>query len=543
MERKRGISVLWQALALLARCDRMSFLRSVLYVVLQSLLPLLNLYLLKLLVDSVEKGYAAGLEVQSVMPCIVAMTVVFFVNRAVSALSSVNNDVLSQKLVDYMSDIMQRQAAELDMAYYDTPQYHDTLHRAQQEASYRPMQIMNNFMSLGGAVISVTVVMGMLLSASWWIMAVMVVAVLPGFAIRMYKARCIYRFRRTNTQLYRQTAYYSALLTARDYAKEIRAYRLTPMFRQRYVESRRRLVGRLLAISRRLGLFDIVCGAIEAVAVLAVVWLLAGQAFASAISIGTFVMLFEAFRRGQGYLSTLVTSVAALYDNRLFVGNLFEFLDLKPQILPPTEPVPFPARVQKVEFRNVTFRYPEMDRDVLKDYNLTATMGCVTSIAGPNGYGKSTLVKLLLRLYEPQSGQILVDGIDIRRFALDDLRLHVGVLFQDFTKYNLTARENIALTDVSTPVDKAAVQAGADGFLGSLRQGYDTMLGRMFDGGAELSSGQWQRVALARALHTDAPILVLDEPAAWLDQASRRILQDTIEEIKKDKVIILISHI
>lgn len=543
MERKRGISVLWQALALLARCDRMSFLRSVLYVVLQSLLPLLNLYLLKLLVDSVEKGYAAGLEVQSVMPCIVAMTVVFFVNRAVSALNSVNNDVLSQKLVDYMSDIMQRQAAELDMAYYDTPQYHDTLHRAQQEASYRPMQIMNNFMSLGGAVISVTVVMGMLLSASWWIMAVMVVAVLPGFAIRMYKARCIYRFRRTNTQLYRQTAYYSALLTARDYAKEIRAYRLTPMFRQRYVESRRRLVGRLLAISRWLGLFDIVCGAIEAVAVLAVVWLLAGQAFASAISIGTFVMLFEAFRRGQSYLSTLVASVAALYDNRLFVGNLFEFLDLKPQILPPTEPVPFPAKVQKVEFRNVTFRYPEMDRDVLKDYNLTASMGCVTSIAGPNGYGKSTLVKLLLRLYEPQGGEILVDGIDIRRFALDDLRLHVGVLFQDFTKYNLTARENIALTEESTSVDKAAKMAGADGFLGGLRQGYDTMLGRMFDGGSELSSGQWQRVALARALHTDAPVLVLDEPAAWLDQASRRILQDTIEEIKKDKVIILISHI
>ena len=544
------MSTLWQAMLLLRRCDKRSFRRRLLYVVLQSLLPLANLYLLKLLIDSVEVGLRTGLEVSTVLPYIVVMSLLFFLNRAISALNNVNSDVLSQKLIDYMSDIMQRQAAALDLAYYDTPQYHDTLHRAQQEAAYRPMQIMDNFMALAGAVVSVAGVVGMLLSASWWIIAVMFVAVLPAFAIRMYKARSVYRFRRANTQLYRRTAYYSTLLTSRDYAKEIRAYRLTDLFRNRYVASRSRLVSLLLSISRRFGLLDVLCGALEAAAMMAVILILARQTLTAAISIGSFVMLFEAFRRGQGYLNTLVASVAALYDNRLFVGNLFEFLDLKPQIAESTEPVAFPKQVVEVEFRDVTFRYPDMDRDVLSHFNLTARVGEVTTISGCNGFGKSTLVKLLLRLYEPQGGQLLVNGIDIRCFAVDDLRAGVAVLFQDFSKFNITVRENIMMADSNTPrqpdnqmIGKSARMAGADSFLQRLPHGYDTMLGRMFDGGVELSNGQWQRVALARALYRDAPVLVLDEPSAWLDPAARSNLNATINSVKQEKVIILISHI
>ena len=208
---------------LVRRCDPWSFRRKALYVLLQSVLPLVNLYILKLLVDSVEVGVRGMGNPNDVIPYLVAMVAVFLLNRIVSALNSINNDVLGQRLVDYLSDIMQRQAARLDMAYYDNPDFHDSLHRAQQEASFRPIQIMNNFMALFGAVVSVAGVVAMLTAASWWVIAVMVVAVLPGFAVRLYKARCIYNFRRDNTQLYRQTAYSSALLSARDYAKEMRA--------------------------------------------------------------------------------------------------------------------------------------------------------------------------------------------------------------------------------------------------------------------------------------------------------------------------------
>jgi ATP-binding cassette subfamily B protein len=290
-----------------------------------------------------------------------------------------------------------------------------------------------------------------------------------------------------------------------------------------------------------MGMLDILCAVVEAAAMLAVVWLLVAQAFEAAITIGTFVMLFEAFRRGQGYLTSLVSSIAALYDNKLFVGNLFDFLEFEPQITVPAEPLPVPEKIESVEFRDITFRYPDMDRDVLSHYSLTARVGEVTRIEGENGYGKSTLVKLLLRLYDPQQGSVLVNGIDIRRFDPAALRKSVGVLFQDFVRYNITAAENIGF-DNTEGVTDAALLAGADSFLGRLQHGYDNMLGRLFDGGAELSMGQWQRVAIARMLHTNAPVLLLDEPMAWMDMPTREHFLRVVESIKHDKIVIMITH-
>lgn len=182
-----------------------------------------------------------------------------------------------------------------------------------------------------------------------------------------------------------------------------------------------------------------------------------------------------------------------------------------------------------------------MERDVLQHYNLTARVGEVTLIQGENGYGKSTLVKLLLRLYDPQQGQILINGTDIRCFSLDELRANVAVLFQDFARYALTAEENIAF-DNTKPATQAAALAHADTIIEGLPNGYYNMLGRTFDGGTELSMGQWQRIALARLLYTDAPVLVLDEPTAWMDIPTRELFMQTIDRIKHNKIIIMITH-
>lgn len=535
---------LWKALCMVHRCAPRSFWLRVVYVVLQSVLPLVNLYILKGLIDSVTAGIGIGGYGLQVMWLLVTMCFVFLLNRIVSALNGINNDVLSQRLIDYVSDQLQRQSARLDLQYYDNPAYHDTFHRAQQEASFRPLQILNNIMAFFGAVISIAGIVAMLATASWWFIVVMIVAVVPGFAVRLYKARRIYRFRRENTQLYRRTSYYGALLTARDAAKELRTYRLSDLFRSRFVDARKRLVDRLLSISRRLGTLDVLCAVVEAAAMFAVVWLLVNRAWSGAITIGSFVMLFEAFRRGQGYLSSLVGAISGLYDNRLFIGNLFEFLELQPTILPPAEPLPVPADIHEVEFRDITFRYPDMDRDVLSHFSLRARKGGIVRIDGRNGFGKSTLIKLLLRLYDPQQGQVLVDGIDIRRFDPAELRSRMGVLFQDFLRFSLTVEENIALGDVEGRPDihSALGLSGADEFVSRLPQGERTLLGRLFDGGSELSMGQWQRIALARALASDAPILLLDEPTAWLDADARRHLQQTLQQLQPGRIIILVTH-
>lgn len=535
---------LWKALCMVHRCAPRSFWLRVVYVVLQSVLPLVNLYILKGLIDSVTAGIGQGGYGLQVMWLLIIMCAVFLLNRIVSALNGINNDVLSQRLIDYVSDQLQRQSARLDLQYYDNPAYHDTFHRAQQEASFRPLQILNNIMAFFGAVISIAGIVAMLASASWWFIVVMIAAVVPGFAVRLYKARRIYRFRRDNTQLYRRTSYYGAILTSRDAAKELRTYRLSDLFRSRFVDARKRLVDRLLSISRRLGVLDVLCAVVEAAAMFAVVWLLVNRAWSGAITIGSFVMLFEAFRRGQGYLSSLVGAISGLYDNRLFIGNLFEFLELQPTILPPAEPLPVPDDIHEVEFRDITFRYPDMDRDVLSHFSLRARKGGIVRIDGRNGFGKSTLIKLLLRLYDPQQGQVLVDGIDIRRFDPAELRSRMGVLFQDFLRFSLTVEENVALGDVQGHPDipRTLGLSGADEFVSRLPQGERTLLGRLFDGGSELSMGQWQRIALARALASNAPILLLDEPTAWLDADARRHLHQTLQQLQPDRIIILVTH-
>lgn len=542
---------LWKTLMLVYHCDRKAFWTRLFLVALQSVLPLFNLIVLKELIDSVTthalSGESAGdpAEVGLYVLCFCA---IFLVNRLVSTWNGVNNDIMSQKLIDYMSDLIQNQSARLDMDFFDNPDFHDTFHRAQQESSFRPIQVLNNFMSLFGSILSIATIVVMMAAASWWIILVMILAVIPSFFLRLVKARSIYGFRRKNTQNYRRTSYYSALLTHRDFAKEMRVFGLAPFFRSRFVDIRKQLVATLLHISRRLARFDIVCAIIETAALMLVLALLLRQAFVGALSIGLFVMLFEAFRRGQGYMQTLVTSIATLYDNRLFASNIFDFLKLQPLIRSCEHPAPFPSKIETVRFQEVSFRYPNMDHDVLHNFNLSAHVGEICRIEGENGYGKTTAIKLLMRLHDPQKGTILINGIDIRQFNIEELRRSVGVIFQDFVRFQCTLKENIAFGNVKNMDDQQRLQmvasmSGADLAMGKMRHGYDTLLGRMFDGGEELSMGQWQRVALARQLYSDAPILVFDEPTAWLDATSRQHFYETLQSLQNDKIIILIHHI
>ena len=531
-------------------CHKRSFYWRIFYVVVLSVLPLMNLYILKYLVDAVTTGVVPvwhGIELNMYL-LLGAFCAIFLLNRLVSVCNGVNNDVMNQRLQDYVSDIMQRQSAALDMAYFDNPEYHDTYHRAQQESSFRPLRVLNEFMGLFGSLISISIIISMLSTASPWIIVVMIVAVVPSFIVRIVKARKIYEFRRNNTQNYRRTSYYTALLGRRDYAKEMRTFGLTPYFRQRFVEIRKVLVRNLLSISRRLGVYDSICALAETAALFFVTMFLIASATSGSITVGTFVILFEAFRRGQTQLGGLVGSISGLYDNRLFVGNLFEFLDLKPMIVNAPDALPFPTKVEKVEFRDITFRYPKMERDVLSHFSLTARAGEVTQIEGENGFGKTTLLKLLLRLYDTDSGAVLVNGVDVRKYDLKGLRHGIGAIFQDYVRFFCTAEENIAFGDVEhydhERVRYAAQLAGADRIIEKLPKGYDTPLGRMFDGGEELSMGQWQRVALARQLYGNAPVLIFDEPTAWMDVPSRERFYDTLEMLKEQgKVIILIKHV
>lgn len=527
------------------------------YTFCSSILPLVNLYILKLLVDAVTAAvnhqatlYDDSISILnfhfSIVHCLAFYCCIILINRLISALSAVNNDVLTQRLIDYINNIIQNQSVRLDMSFFDNPEYHDTFHRAQQEAAFRPIRIVESMVQLFGSLISLVGVAAMLIVYSWQVVAFMSVAVIPSFVVRLYKSRRIYSFRRETTQESRQAIYYGQLLSNRSYAQEVRAFALDGYFRDRYVEIRHRLVEKLLRISRRLALYDMMASVFETAALLVVILLLIRPVVAGLFTIGTFVMLFEAFRRAQGFLEGMVGGVSGLYEHKLFIKNLFEFLELEPEIKSPASPRPFPARVESVEFDDITFSYPGLNRPVLSHFTMRARYGEVTHLTGENGFGKTTLLKLLMRLYDPQKGAVRINGVDIREYDLGELRHNISTIFQEHVHFFFTARENIIFGDIKNGEDArrladALRMADAEEVCSRLSKGLDTQLGRQFNG-EELSMGQWQRLSLARQLYSQAPILLFDEPTAWMDAQAREEFGRTVEALKGNHLIILVTH-
>ncbi|MBP5326481.1 MAG: ABC transporter ATP-binding protein [Bacteroidales bacterium] len=541
-----------QAFKIIWSCDPRGFISKLTLTVFVSLLPLANLYVLKVIVDTVTANIASsvpfGAMMHEVVPAVALFCSVTLLSRIIGALNNYNNEVLSQRLSDYVNTIIQKQSARLDMSYYDDPTFHDTLHRAQQEASFRPVRIMENMVSLFGAVLSLAAVASMLFFASWKIVLVMVVAVVPSLCARLYKSQKVYDFRRQTTQLQRRASYYGALLTSRMYAKEIRTYGLSGYLRGRYEEIRTTLLEKLKKIARSLAVLDSLSALIEAAALAVVLLALIAPVVAGALTIGSFVMLFEAFRRGMGYLNSLVAAVGGLNENRLFVNNLTEFMAMEPAIVSPDDAVAFPERVEVLEFRDITFAYPGMRSPLLSNFSFVARRGEVAYLEGENGFGKSTLLKLALRLYDPQEGAVLINGVDIRRYNLSDLRRNVSALFQDYVNFYFTVRESVAFGDIHSADDakrleEALLLSGADKVVEGLSNGLDTQLGRQFVGGEELSMGQWQRVALARQLYSGSPVLLFDEPTAWMDGAARERFAETLQKLCGEHVVIVVRHV
>ena len=265
------------------------------------------------------------------------------------------------------------------------------------------------------------------------------------------------------------------------------------------------------------------------------------------ITIGAMTFYLTIFQRSQSVVQTLFSNLAQLYEGGLFLNNLFDFLALEPRISDGRNlPVPRPIR-QGIEFRNVSFRYPDRAEWALRDINLHIAPGEKIALVGANGAGKTTLIKLLTRLYDPTEGQILLDGIDLRDYNLHELRQRIGVIFQDFVRYQATARENIGFGQIEEVANEARVRAaaergGADEVVRRLANGYDTMLGRWFENGAELSGGQWQKIALGRAFMRDSEVLVLDEPTAALDAEQEYEIFQRFRDLTAGRIAVLISH-
>ena len=517
----------------------------------QAVLPLLGLYLIKLIVDQISTGLNEADRIpifREILFLVLLSGCVVLLERVLSTLASLVSMSQAYAATDRMYEILHSKSIEMDLEYYENSEYYDTLHRAQQEAPYRPTRIVEGIFSCGQNAISLIAIGGLLLTFHWSVPAFLILAAIPGLLVRFRFAKRLYIWSRRKTPTERQALYFNAMLTGSNYAKEIRLFGLGNIFAERFDRLRRRIRRERLNLLTKRSVADLVTQGGAIIPAFALFGFLAYRAVHGLMTIGDLVMFYQAVQRGQTYLNQFLGSIANLYENNLFLSNVLEFLALKPKITEVPQPKSVARPLQSgIVFQNVSFHYPGSDRAVLDRVTLSIRSGEHIALVGENGSGKTTLVKLLSRLYDPTAGVITFDGRDIRELSLRELRQRITVVFQDYGRYYLTARENIWLGNVELPpkqdhIVTAARQAGVDEAIAKLRAGYDTVLGKWFEGGEELSVGEWQKLALARAFMRDAEIIVLDEPTSALDPRAEYELFKKFHELAKGRTAILISH-
>jgi len=547
----RGALHIWRTLRLVWHIAPGWTAAQIALAIVQGLLPLVALYLYRDIVNAVIRGAseadkAGAFHHAGMLILLAGLTgLAMALARSVTTLVS---EAQSQVVTDHISDIIHSKSVAVDLEYYENSRYYDVLHRAQQEAPYRPTRIVNDLVTVGQSGITVAAIAGLLISLHWIVGVVIIAAAVPGALVRARFSGNLYRWQRQRTMADRQSWYLHWLLTDGTRAKEIRLFDLGGLFMGWFRDLRKLLRRERLAITVKRSAADLGAGAGATVAVFGTFAYIAYRTIRGTISVGSMVMYYQAFQTSLTSLQSMLTGLAGLYEDNLFLTYFYDFLTLEPRLLEPAKPRPVPRPMKEgVVFHDVTFQYPETERTALADISIDIRPGEVAALVGANGSGKTTLVKLLCRLYDPHAGRITIDGVDLREFGTADLRRHISIIFQDFSQYQLTARENIWIGNTSldprdAAIETAARDSGAHEVLAALRNGYDTMLGKWFEEGEELSIGEWQKVALARAFVRDSEILVLDEPTSALDPLAEWKVFEHIRELAKGRAVVLISH-
>src|ERR1700733_8880992 len=458
-----------------------------------------------------------------------------------------SDSLLANRYTQHVSVRVMEQAAQLDLTTYENPVFYDRLERARVQATDRlaMIQLMGRLFQ---QVITTLTFSIALVVASPWLVLLIAFGVLPSFVGETHYAFLGYAKNFRQTPAKRQMDYLRQVAGSREGAKEVKLFGLNKFFTSRfqalahqiYVEdvalSRSKLiVGGLLGVIGTLGYYG---------AYVYVIW----RTLRGAYDIGYFTFLTAAIQQASSNLQQVFSTASGIADQALFLTDLIAFFDMKSTVDANPNGLRTPQTIQRgFEFRNVSFAYPGPERTVLKNFSLTLSPGERIALIGENGQGKTTIVKLITRLYDPTEGQILLDGIDLREYSIEDLHRHIGVIFQDFMRFEMTARENIAIGSAArlekqADIESAAHKSLADTVVDKLVGGYDQMLGRRFEGGVELSGGEWQKIALARAYLRDAQLLILDEPTAALDARSELEVFERFAELTEGKMALLISH-
>jgi ATP-binding cassette, subfamily B, bacterial len=513
-----------------------------------ALSPLALLAVAKFIIDAVVTHLTHAATLRSDFWWLVAL------EFGLACLTSILNRIvdycdtlLADKFIRHISVRIMHHASRLDLASYEDPLFHDKLERARVQATDR-LGMVQQLGRLVQQVITTATLAASILLFSPWLLLVLIACVIPAFLGESHFAFLGYAQAFRQTPVKRQIDYLRFLGASKDSAKELKLFGLSKYLTDRFKKLSDDIYVQNVSLAKRRLFASALLSLLTTVGYYGAYAYVILETLEGKMTVGTLTFLTGAIAGASANLQMIFSTFSSIADQSLFLTDLLEFFAVRPTVYSKPNALKTPQPIKEgIEFREVSFSYPGSDRPILRNLNLFLKPDERIALIGENGEGKTTIVKLLTRLYDPTAGQILLDGIDLREYDLDDYASNIAVIFQDFMRYDMTAWENIAVGQIGArehldKVELAAKKSLAEGVIKKLPNGYDQMLGRRFETGVDLSGGEWQKVALARAYLRDAQILVLDEPTAALDARSEHEVFERFAELTKGKMALLISH-
>ena len=501
-----------------------------------------------MLVSRIAGGTAAAVTFGDVVPIIGGLWTVSAVQRAIGAYQGYGRDLFVRRVQLEAERRLLRKASTIDVGHFDNSDWHDRLARAKRDVSWRPGDLTWSVLGLSGNIVTILLMAGILASLNWTlVLLALVAAVLSLFLERRNTVR-MYEYFYQETPEEREREYLGNLLVEAKSTKEMRAYVLSDHLLGRHRKLSEELLLKRSAMYRAGANTSMITGLVTGTSLALAYAFVAWRGVHGQIDAGGIVLVIGAFGAVSGTLGSISSTFVAVDQHTTFLDDYFSFLAIAPLVPTPADPKPIPAQLEQgIEFREVTFQYPGGHAPAVDGFSLTIRNGELLALVGENGAGKSTFVKLLLRFYDPDRGSIHLGGVDLRDVAPEVLRERIGVLFQDFATYELTVRENVRMGRPGAAEDDARVQkalrdARAEGLVSKLPSGLDSRTGRLFEGGHDLSGGEWQRLALARIMYRDADVWILDEPTSALDPEAEAAVFEELKANLKGRIGIVISH-
>jgi len=523
--------------------------------IVSSVIPVSTFWVGKLILDSVIAARAGNASLSQIWKYIALEVVIVLVGEILARASSLVESLLGDLFSNVMSVRLMEHASTLDLAQFEDPEFYDHLERARRQTVGR-IALLTVLLSMSQGALTLVTLAGALIAYNPWLLLLLAIAVIPSFLGETHFASLGYSLLFRWTPERRQLDYLRYVGASDKTAKEVQMFGLAPWLTDRYRSLSQRFYEENRSLSIRRGAVSAVLSILGTIGYYAAYVIVLISAVRGEITIGTLTFLAASFSRGRDIIQGILMSASNVYEQALYLRDLFVFLDMRPTIESPPNARPVPAKIQTgFVFENVGFRYPGSERWAVRNVDLVLGPGERVALVGENGAGKTTITKLMARLYDPTEGRITLDGIDLREYDLVSLRHAIGVIFQDFVRYDMRFDENIGVGEIdsvradldknngtSAAITNAAENSLAASLLPRFTKGYQQMLGRRFDDGVDLSGGEWQKIALARAYIRDAQVLILDEPTAALDARAEYEVFLRFSELVAGRMAVLISH-